>query len=74
MAKLDYSRESHTQKLKNNASSSLDHRTWLIGKYRGKKISSLPDSYLNWVFENFESGNFHRNLAAREILKRRSSK
>jgi len=70
MAKLNYDKTRERSKLQNNAHTRPLSRIWLIGKYRNSPVSEIPLTYLQWVFNTFDSGNYHRQIAAREILRR----
>jgi hypothetical protein len=31
----------------------ISDEVWLVGKYKGVKLDSIPKSYINWVLNNF---------------------
>ena len=39
-----------------------------IGKHKGKKLSEVPRSYLEWMFEKMDIANHYKN-AIKDILK-----
>ena len=70
---------SHKQQQILEADRKKEHRAikkitrWPIGTHKGKLVSTLSTSYLNWAIKNLDTYSFAYNLAAWE-LKNRSSR
>lgn len=64
MSKKEYrfKHQQHTRKFINELNSvnnikpytpfRISDETWLVGKYKGKKIKDIPDSYIQWAIKN----------------------
>jgi hypothetical protein len=84
MARLNYQRLAQQQRLDNSnrvsnrnsyayETEQRNRHIWLLGKYKGKKMTDLPLDYLIWASENLGEDNYHKVKADVELIRRHNS-
>ncbi len=46
----------------------ISDEVWLVGKYKGKKISEIPESYIRWAINNMNLTSTAKSILNNKII------